>query len=210
MTRLAAIGFGWLFTAACALAQPGGDETQAGVERARLSRERARIEAEYQSQERACYARFAVSDCVGKANARRRQGLADLRRQEVALNDMERKRKAMERHRAVQEREEEKERATAAKPAPSASEAGALPDNGRAIRVNERSTAARAAHDEKDVQRRLAEAQSAREKREQDAADRRRQSQERAEKAREREEKLRKRMAGRKKPPASSLQDPPA
>lgn len=88
------------------------------AERERIRSERARIEAAFAEQEKACYSRFAVNDCIDDARARRRAGLADLRRQEVSLNDQERKRKADERLREVQERQAEQARRQQAAPAP--------------------------------------------------------------------------------------------
>jgi hypothetical protein len=63
-------------------------------ERRRIQTERAREEASYQTEEAACYARFAVTDCIRQARVHRREALDKLRRQELALNEIERKRKA--------------------------------------------------------------------------------------------------------------------
>ena len=63
------------------------------AERARIERSRALEEARFAQEEPACYARFAVNDCLIAERARRREALADLRRQENVLNDAERRRK---------------------------------------------------------------------------------------------------------------------
>lgn len=73
-------------------------------ERSRIQAERAREAARYQSEEAACYARFAVSDCLRKARAQRREVLDKLRRQELVLNDAERKRKAQEQLERIKEK----------------------------------------------------------------------------------------------------------
>lgn len=65
-------------------------------ERSRIQADRVRQEARYEAEEAACYARFAVTDCLREVRRRRRESLDDLRSQEVALNDAERKRKALE------------------------------------------------------------------------------------------------------------------
>lgn len=65
-------------------------------DRSRIHLERARAEARYEKENAACYARFAVTDCLAQVRARRRETLDSLRRQDVALNDVERKRKALE------------------------------------------------------------------------------------------------------------------
>ncbi len=73
-------------------------------ERSRIQAERAREEARYQLEESACYARFAVSDCLRKARAQRRQVLDKLRQQELVLNDAERRRKAQEQLERIKEK----------------------------------------------------------------------------------------------------------
>jgi colicin import membrane protein len=90
-----------LATAFSAAAQPA-DGTAA--ERARIGAERAAADARLKEEEAACYKKFAVNDCVNEAKARRRAVTADLRRQELMLNDAERKRRGSERIRAIEER----------------------------------------------------------------------------------------------------------
>ena len=62
----------------------------------RIQADRTREEARFAAEDVACYARFAVTDCLRDVRVRRREVLDDLRRQEVAINDAERKRKAQE------------------------------------------------------------------------------------------------------------------
>lgn len=64
-----------------------------------LSTERARIEAarsaanhQFEDAEKACWRRFAVNACVRGARAERRTVLDRLRREDLALNEVERKR----------------------------------------------------------------------------------------------------------------------
>lgn len=73
-------------------------------ERYRIQADRAREAARYQTEEAACYARFAVSDCLRKARVQRRQVLDKLRQQELVLNDAERKRKAQEQLERIREK----------------------------------------------------------------------------------------------------------
>ena len=63
-------------------------------ERERIRQTRAREQAQFTAQEAQCYARFAVNDCLADVRGRRREVLGDLRRQEVSLNDAQRKRRA--------------------------------------------------------------------------------------------------------------------
>ena len=66
------------------------------AERARIAAERTQVEARHAEAERNCYRRFAVNDCLNEVRAARRTALADLRRQDILLNDEERRRKAGE------------------------------------------------------------------------------------------------------------------
>ena len=93
------------------------------AERARIAAERSRMDAEFEASHRACYSRFAVNDCIAAAKAKRREGLADLRRREVALNDAERRRRAAERLAEIEAREAE--RVQPQRPQPPAAQAGA-------------------------------------------------------------------------------------
>lgn len=91
--------------------QPGNSDT----ERARISAERARLEAGFLTEDVACYKKFAVNSCLGMVNTRRREALADLRRQEILLNDEERRIKGAEQLRRTEEKsspEKQQEAAT--------------------------------------------------------------------------------------------------
>ena len=94
----------WI-AAAClvqvALAQDAEDPAAA---RAHISAERSQVEAAFRLQEKGCYSKFAVNDCLKAARAQRRETLADLKRQETSLNDADRKRKGAERQRALEEK----------------------------------------------------------------------------------------------------------
>ena len=84
--------------APCARAQSESDTEETftlryQAERARIRQTRASQQALFISQEAQCYARFAVNDCLIEIRARRREVLGDLRRQEISLNDVQRKRR---------------------------------------------------------------------------------------------------------------------
>lgn len=64
------------------------------AERARLSKERAEVEARAKTEQTACYQRFAVEDCLQDSRRKRRTAEDSIKRQEADLNDMERKRRA--------------------------------------------------------------------------------------------------------------------
>ena len=73
-------------------------------DRNRIQSERARIEVRYQPEVAACYARFAVTDCLRNVRVRQREALDTLRRQEIAINDAERKRKGLEQLERIKEK----------------------------------------------------------------------------------------------------------
>ncbi|HEY8360299.1 MAG TPA: hypothetical protein VIL30_22825 [Ramlibacter sp.] len=77
------------------------------AERRRIRDERAQANATFQAEQKACYGRFAVNDCLQAARLQRNAAVADLRRQEVVLNDTERKRRAAERLREADARQAE-------------------------------------------------------------------------------------------------------
>jgi len=81
------------------------------AERDRIKAERAALDARFTEQERACRARFAVTDCVQRAQRERNAALAALRRQERVLNDAERKRRAADRQQELDERNAPEKRA---------------------------------------------------------------------------------------------------
>ena len=111
-----------LFLVASVLA-PAWAQQAAPTDRGRIALERGEAEARYAASEKACFAKFAVNDCVAEARARRREVLAGLRRQEVALNDSARKGKGAEKLRDVDERlSPEKREQTAAQRAKSMAE----------------------------------------------------------------------------------------
>ena len=72
------------------------EPTTVEEQREGIARERAAVQARFAGDEKACYARFAVNDCLRQADLRKREALADLRRQEVSINNTERKRKGAE------------------------------------------------------------------------------------------------------------------
>lgn len=85
-----------LFGSASVLAQIADGGLEVAAEHARITAERQQIEKRFAAEETACFQKFAVNDCRDASRARRRVEMADLRRQEISLNDAERKRKGAE------------------------------------------------------------------------------------------------------------------
>lgn len=61
------------------------------AERARLSQERKVIEERFNAEQKACYQKFAVEGCLQESRQKRRTATDDIKRQEAAINDIERK-----------------------------------------------------------------------------------------------------------------------
>ena len=99
---------GWLVASCGAWAQ-GGPPPSLQAERARIDAERVRADQRFAAQEVACQQRFAVTDCVNEARSALRATHADLKRQEVLLNDGERRRKAGEQQRRLDEKLRQRE-----------------------------------------------------------------------------------------------------
>lgn len=68
----------------------------AGREGARIRFERSQADGLFSREEVKCYQKFAVNDCLGDARAVRRDAMADLRRQELAINAAEARRRGAE------------------------------------------------------------------------------------------------------------------
>ena len=81
------------------LAQPLVPDTvvaREAAEHARIRKERGDAQVRFLAQDVQCYQRFAVNDCLGEVRTQRRAVLAELRRQEISLNEAQRKRRAAE------------------------------------------------------------------------------------------------------------------
>ena len=74
------------------------------AERARINAERTALEAVFRLETAACYKKFLVNDCLDGIKFGRRNGLADLRRQEIGLNTLDRKAKGAEQVKKTEEK----------------------------------------------------------------------------------------------------------
>lgn len=95
MKKLIALGLA--VVSLIAGAQPSAPDTvvaRDAAEHARIRRERTEALARFQARDAQCYQLFAVSDCLAEVRTERRLLLAELRRQEISLNDAKRKRRA--------------------------------------------------------------------------------------------------------------------
>jgi len=80
------------------------------VERARIERERSAEMLRQQQVESACYQRFAVNDCLLESRVKHREVMADLKRQEITLNDRERRLRSSEQLRRIEDKVSSPER----------------------------------------------------------------------------------------------------
>lgn len=199
-----------------ALACAAQDEEGAAAASARIKADRAQVESIFRADEKACYGKFAVNDCLNEARARRRQALADLRRQEVSLNDAERRRRAAERLRDLDERAANKppqqpqpHGGTAVQrerraPNPSHKEAE------RAERAQaQQARAAKAQSRSKQAQQKRADASAQRASKAAGTQRSLERHEQRLKHAEQRQEKLAQRLAARKKPAGEPLPVPP-
>jgi len=74
------------------------------AERERIARERAAVQSRYAQQEQACRGQFAVTACVDRARAERREAMDHLTEQERVLDEAQRKRRAAERLARIEQR----------------------------------------------------------------------------------------------------------
>jgi hypothetical protein len=75
-----------------AMAQsPDQEKANNALERSKIAAERARIEAGFQAEETACKSRFVVNACLQEIRSRRNEAMADLRRQDLLINESDRK-----------------------------------------------------------------------------------------------------------------------
>ena len=74
------------------------------VQRAKISAQRAKLQADFLQEDVACYEKFAVNSCLDKVNVKRNHAMAELRKQEILLNDEERKNKGEAQIQKIQEK----------------------------------------------------------------------------------------------------------
>lgn len=211
MKRLACL----LALIGCVFAAAAQDTDDFAAERRRLAAGHARVDSEFKAEEKACYGKFGVNDCLSAARAKRRLATADLRRQEVSINDAERRRKAAGRQSTLDARvaaERQRQQAEQVERAAQGREREVRAEEKAARAAQAASAAAapsKAAAHAAQVERRKAEHDAAQAKLARDAQRKQAQHEERLEAAQERREKLDKRLAERKKPPAQPLPVPP-
>ena len=181
-------------------------------ERDRINTERARLDAGFTTEDIACYKKFLTNKCLGEVKIRRDTAMADFRRQEISLDQQERKEKGAEQIRKTEEKssaEKQQEavdkRAIALKDNESRREREKQKITDRATtQSNENSNADAAANRLKDSQQKA----DSRKSKQTASAEEVRKFNERLEKAKERQSRYERDLANQTKPPANPLPKP--
>lgn len=94
-------------TAQSPVASPAFDVESQQIDGQRLAirDKRQQLEAGFAAEDAVCYRRFAVNNCLQDVDSRRMISIADLRRQDVLLNDQERKRRGADQLRQIEEKQ---------------------------------------------------------------------------------------------------------
>jgi hypothetical protein len=74
------------------------------AERTRIDSERSAARARQAEEEADCQKRFAVTDCMNRTRRKWQPVLAEIKRQEIALNEVERKQRAAEQQRRLDDK----------------------------------------------------------------------------------------------------------
>lgn len=182
------------------------EEDAFAAQKATIATERSDAEAAFLAQEKVCYGKFAVNDCVNAARVKRREALADLRRREISLNDAERRRRAAERLRDIDRRNPSEAQPNPAGQGDRQTRASTKGVEGAARAA---SAPAQALQRAERAEREKSSKEAARAQKAGEAETHRHLQQVKLEEAQERRAKLEKRLAERKKPAAQPLPVPP-
>ncbi|HQQ70620.1 MAG TPA: hypothetical protein PLL92_09950, partial [Alicycliphilus sp.] len=175
--------------------------------RAQIQAERHELQTQQGKDEAACYRQFAVQDCLDGVRLKARAKENVLRQEELQINDEERRAKAAERLRSIEERQQEQRQnlQSGEKPPPMrATERGDPQTRAQQAQERAQEQQRRAAQHEQNLQqRRQTEAQQVPEARERYEAKQQKARERRAQNARD---KAQAEASGRK--PAAPLPDP--
>lgn len=96
----------WVAWASLLVASVSGAQSTAEMAAMRkdIEVQRGTVEQKHLADKTACYQQFAVNDCLLQARTRYGAALAELKRQDVLLNDEDRKRRAAAQVRKIEER----------------------------------------------------------------------------------------------------------
>jgi hypothetical protein len=92
------------WTAAQNIIESAQPEVAERAERERIQYERAKVGTAHEAAKVECYQRFSVNDCLIQARDQHNAQLADLKRQEISLNDLQRKRRGAQQSQRTEEK----------------------------------------------------------------------------------------------------------
>ena len=181
-------------------------------ERERINTERARLETGFTAEDIACYKKFLTNKCLAEVKVRRDAVMADFRRQEISLDQQERKEKGAEQIRKTEEKfSAEKQQEAADKRATALKENEARLEREKqkfadraSMQSNEKSNTDAAAKRLKDSQQKA----DRRKSKQAASAEEVRKFNERLKKAKERQSRYERDLANQTKPPANPLPKP--
>lgn len=106
MNRILPLFLGLVAVAASSVSAQSGIPAglKSAAERQRLEAARSGIESTFAAERASCYQVFFVNNCLADADEQRRSGLSTLRRQEILVNEQERKEKAAVQLRKLEEK----------------------------------------------------------------------------------------------------------
>ncbi len=181
-------------------------------ERERINTQRVRLDAGFTADDIACYKKFLANKCLAEVKVRRNAVMADFRRQEISMDQQERKEKGAEQIRKTEEKfsAEKQQQATDKR-------ATALKDNEArlerekqkvadraSMQSNEKSNTDAAANRLKDSQQKA----DSRKSKQAASAEEVRKFNQRLEKAKERQAQYERDLANQSKPPVNPLPKP--
>jgi hypothetical protein len=188
-------------------------QTSNDAERLRISKERAVLEAGFNREDAACYRKFLVNNCLDEVKVRRQEAFTDLRRQEISIDDQERKARGADQLQKTEDKASlEKQQAEADRRAQAMRDSDARIERERQknadrlkLESNEKSNLETAAAKAKDAQNK----QVSRTAKQVTAAEEVKKYNERLEKAKERQARIARDKASQSSPSASPLPAPP-
>ena len=83
----------------------GAEQKLGEAQRVAIDAKRQQLQSGFAAEDAICHTRFAVNNCLRDVDARRTASLADLRRQDIFLNDQERKRRGAEEIRRIESKQ---------------------------------------------------------------------------------------------------------
>jgi len=83
----------------------GAEQKLGEAQRVAIDAKRQQLQSGFAAEDATCHTRFAVNNCLRDVDARRTASLADLRRQDIFLNDQERKRRGAEEIRRIESKQ---------------------------------------------------------------------------------------------------------